>query len=70
MLPASGLSFMPKKDMFCCVRIRLNKEIRVFMVRGLKILEKKYLIFFLEKVILYILKGISPFKIHRIIFFD
>ena len=52
-----------------------NKKISVFRVMGLKILGRvgtKFflIIFFLENnIILCILKGISPFKMHKIIFF-
>ena len=52
-----------------------NKKISVFLVTGLKILGRVgthifFLFFFLEKnIILCILKGIWPFKMHKIIFF-
>ena len=58
------------------------KKISVFQVKGLKILgtEKKicvpthtyffYFFFSGKYIILYILKGISPFKMHEIIFFQ
>ena len=56
---------------------RPNKKISVFRVPCLKVLgrvcthKKILIIFFLEKnIILCILKGISPFKMHKIIFFS
>ena len=55
--------------------VRPNKKISVFWVTGLKILGRVdthffKLFFILEKyIILCILKGISPFKMHKIIFF-
>ena len=49
------------------------KEISVFRVPGLEILDRVHIFFyyfFLEKIIiLCILKGILPFKMHKIIFF-
>ena len=58
--------------------IRPNKKISVFRVTGLKILGRVgrhtyyFLIFFSWKkiIILCILKGILPFKMHKIIFFS
>ena len=57
--------------------MRPNKNRIVFWVSGLKILGRVgthnffLILFFLEKtyIILCILKGISPFKMHKIIFF-
>ena len=49
--------------------VRLNKKISVFLVTGLKILGRvgKH-IFFSGKIILCIMKGISHFKMHKIIY--
>ena len=57
-------------------QIRPNKKKSVFLVTGLKILGRVgthifLIIFFsVKNVILCILKGISPFKMHKIIFFS
>ena len=54
-----------------CVLLWSNKKISVLRVTGLKILGRSGThIFFLEKIliILCILKGISPSKMHKIIF--
>ena len=49
--------------------IRPNKKISVFQVTGLKILGRVGThIFFSGKIILCILKGILPFKMHKIIY--
>ena len=56
--------------------LRPNKTISVFPVAGLKILGRVgthiFLIFFFQEknIILCILKDISPFKMHNIIFFS
>ena len=56
--------------------LRTTKKISVFQVTGLKNLGRVgtqifyLIIFFLEKIKFYaFLKGISPFKMHKIIFF-
>ena len=55
--------------------LRLNTKVIVFQVTGLKILGRVgthifLIIFFLDKtIILCILKGSLPFKMHKIIFF-
>ena len=51
--------------------VRPDKKTSVFRVTGLKILGRVAThIFLLEKnIILCILKGISPFKMHKILFF-
>ena len=54
--------------------IRPNEKISVFQVKGLKILDSVVthiflLLFFWKKIMLCILKGISPFKMHKIICF-
>ena len=51
--------------------LRLNKKISVFRVSGLKILGRinTYIFFSGKNVILCILKGILPFKMHKIIVF-
>ena len=57
------------------IKVKPNKKISVFQVTGLNFLGRVgthvfLYFFFLEKnTILYILKGISPFKMHKIIFF-
>ena len=51
--------------------IRPNKKRCVFLVTGLKILGMVGTHFFSKKnIVLCILKGISPFKMHKIIFFS
>ena len=57
-----------------CMLIRPNEKTSVFQVTGLNILARVGThIFFLKKknkkIILCILEGISPFKMHKIIFF-
>ena len=54
--------------------LRPNKKISVFRVTGLTILSRVgthvfFNYFFSGKIILCILKGILPFKMHKIIFF-
>ena len=53
---------------------RPYKKINLFLVSGLKILGRvgTHIFFFSGKIymILCILKGISPFKMHKIIFFS
>ena len=54
------------------IMVRPNKKISVFRVTGLKILMHIFflIIFFSgKKIILCILKGELPFKMHKIIFF-
>ena len=60
-----------------CFGPRPNKEISVFRVTGLKILGRvgihnffNYFFFWKRNIILCIMKGISPFKMHEIIFFS
>ena len=57
--------------------VRPNKEISVFQATVLKILGREgthdffnYFFFLEENIILGILKGISPFKMHKIIYFS
>ena len=57
------------------VEVRPNKKISVFLIKCLKILGRHTYIFlinfFLEKnKVLCILKGISSFKMHKLIFFQ
>ena len=57
-----------------CRGIRPNKKVSVFQVKGLKILGRVGAHVFLNKnscknIILCILKGILPFKMHEFIYF-
>ena len=64
----TGNQFIFTKYAVC--ELRPNKKISVFLVTGLKILGCVGTHFFSGKnIILCILKGISPFKMHKFIFF-
>ena len=71
-MPSFILHFID--HLFCCVFfyniLRPNKALSVFQITGAKILGRVgSRIFSGKKIIVCILKGISPFKMHKIIFF-
>ena len=54
--------------------LKPNKKVSVFRVTGLKILGREGILFLIKNfsgknMLLCILKGISPFRMHKIIFF-
>ena len=67
----SSLYWKYEKNDDKIVRPNKNIHVSVFRVTGLKILGRvgTHIFFSGKNVILCILKGISPFKMHRIIFF-
>ena len=60
-----------KQDKWANTRdcIRPIKKISVFRVKGQTHFLFNYFFFLEKNIILYILKGISPFKMHKILFF-